>query len=52
MTSSDEEQHRLAVFAEMDKHKAIEDSVKDENGGEHTTIDIDVFRDMLTRRSI
>ncbi|MDA9890989.1 hypothetical protein N9D51_02215 [Actinomycetota bacterium] len=52
MTSSDEEQHRINVFAEMDKHKAIQDSVKNANDGEEATVDIDVFKDMLTRRNI
>ena len=51
-TSSDEEQHRIAVFTEMDKHKEIQDAVKNEVDGEDTTINIDVFRDMLTRRLI
>ena len=52
MSNSSEEQNRLAVFAEMEKYKEIQDSVKNANDGEETTVDIGVFRDMLTRRTI
>ena len=51
-TSSTEEEHRIAVFAEMQKHQEIQDAVKSETDGVGTTVDIGVFRDMLTKRSI
>ena len=51
-TSSSEEQHRQKVFADMAKHEEIQDSVKNQTDGQETVVDIDIFKDMLNRRSI